>query len=60
MDWYLFYSGTVPVFGVYEKLNVPSCDWYIIFRYTRIQLGTFKTRVGGMGDFLSVLPTHHF
>jgi hypothetical protein len=43
MDWYLFYSGTVPVSGVYEKLTVPNSEWYIILRYTRIRLGTFKT-----------------
>jgi hypothetical protein len=29
MDWYLVYSGTVPVSGVEEKLNVPNCDWYV-------------------------------
>ncbi len=43
MDCYLVYSGTAPVSGVDDKLNVPSYDWYIFSRYSRIQLDTFKT-----------------
>jgi hypothetical protein len=57
------YSGTVPVSGVYEKLTVPNCEWYIILRYTRIKLGTFKTRGEGWESFsfclLSVLFSLH-
>jgi hypothetical protein len=53
MDWYLY----IPVpylYLVYKiKWTVPSCEWYIILRYTKIRLGTFKTWGGGMGENFS-------
>ncbi len=31
---------------------MPNYDWYIVLSYTRIILGTFKTRAGRGGDGL--------
>jgi hypothetical protein len=53
MDWYLDYSGTIPVSSVKEKLDVPNYDCYIFllgtpeFKYVQLKRGGG----GGLGIF---------